>query len=73
MRQPREPGIGDKVRDTSVAAVSPDGLITATVGGRGELIGLELDARVFERGDARWLAGVIVTTADAAVEKARLS
>lgn len=58
-----------RLRAAAATAVSPDGLITATAGGRGELTGLELDGRVLRRSDSRWLATAIVTTYREAVRK----
>ncbi|MEV6634794.1 YbaB/EbfC family nucleoid-associated protein [Actinoplanes sp. NPDC051470] len=67
----RETLIGerDRLRSASATATSPDGLVTATAGGRGELIGLTLDDRVFRPSDSRRLAGAIVSTARDAAEK----
>jgi DNA-binding protein YbaB len=59
-----------RLREVRETATSPDGLVTATVGGRGELLELRLDERVFRRSDSRWLAGAIVTTAHRAVGQA---
>jgi DNA-binding protein YbaB len=59
----------DRLRDATEVATSPDGLVTATVGGRGELVGLELDERVVDRDDVGWLADLIVKTAAAAFEQ----
>jgi hypothetical protein len=56
-----------KVRAT---ADSDDGLITATAGGRGELIELELDPRIYRTTDAGALAQNIVDTIRQAVELA---
>ncbi|MFC6022186.1 YbaB/EbfC family nucleoid-associated protein [Plantactinospora solaniradicis] len=49
----------DKIR---VTAESPDGLVAATVGGRGELRDLELDPRIYREPDAAALARTIVGT-----------
>ena len=43
-------------------------LVTATVDGRGGLIGLELDTRVYRRSDSRWLSETITTTARDAMD-----
>ncbi|MGI5151715.1 YbaB/EbfC family nucleoid-associated protein [Plantactinospora sp. CA-294935] len=59
----------DQIR---VTAYSPDGLVTVTVGGRGELVDLELDPRIFREPDATALAGSIAgTIRDAADAAAR--
>ncbi|MCE6996008.1 YbaB/EbfC family nucleoid-associated protein [Saccharothrix sp. S26] len=44
------------------SADSPDGLITATVDARGELLDLELNPRVYRDPDADGLSGRIVAT-----------
>lgn len=59
----------DRLAVTSATSVSPDGLVSATAGGRGELIDLTLHDRVFRRSDSRWLAGTIVATVQAAAAK----
>ncbi|HEX2132309.1 MAG TPA: YbaB/EbfC family nucleoid-associated protein [Actinophytocola sp.] len=41
---------------------SPDGLVTATVDGRGRLVELYLDTRVFRTTDSRALAAAILDT-----------
>jgi DNA-binding protein YbaB len=65
----------DEVRGT---AHSDDELVTAVVGGRGELLELELDSRVFREQDAGGLAASILATvrkaaADAENEATRLA
>jgi DNA-binding protein YbaB len=52
-----------------VTADSDDGLVTATVGGRGELLGLTLDPRVYR--DTEGLAVTIKNTITEAAEGAR--
>lgn len=55
------------VAEVRVSADSPDGLITASVGGRGELLDLELHPRVYREQDAAALARrIVATTAEAA-------
>jgi len=49
---------------------SADGLVSATVGVRGELIRLDLDPRVFRRPDARGLADTITGTVQRATARA---
>jgi DNA-binding protein YbaB len=50
------------------SAVSSDGLVVATVGGRGELTDLDLDARALRHGDSRWLSESVVATARVATD-----
>jgi DNA-binding protein YbaB len=65
----------DEVRGTGY---SDDGLVTAVVGGRGELVELELDPRIYRDRDATALAAKIVAavgeaTAEAAEATAKLA
>ena len=57
--------------DTRETATSEDGLITATAGGRGELVALELDPRIYRDQNCAELAAGIVETVRRAVEKAQ--
>lgn len=50
---------------------SPDGMISATVGSRGELLRLDLDPRLYRRPDARNLADTIVETVRRAAARAQ--
>ncbi|MFC4010553.1 YbaB/EbfC family nucleoid-associated protein [Nonomuraea purpurea] len=50
---------------------SHDGLVTATVGARGNLIRLDIDPRVYRRPDARQLADTIAGTIHRAADTAR--
>lgn len=59
----------DRLAAADATSVSPDGLVTATASGRGELIGLTLHDRIFRRSDSRWLAAAIVATTHDAVGK----
>ncbi|MEY9863600.1 DNA-binding protein YbaB [Catenulispora sp. GAS73] len=52
------------------AARSPDRLIRATVGPRGQLLDLEIDPRTLRDPDSRALAATILATVRAAVEEA---
>jgi DNA-binding protein YbaB len=52
----------DGVGRITATATSPDGLISATVGGRGELVDLTLDPRVYRDPDAAGLAAAIAET-----------
>ncbi|MGW0478325.1 YbaB/EbfC family nucleoid-associated protein [Nonomuraea sp. NPDC003214] len=51
-----------RAKELRVTEKSPDGLVSVTVGSRGELVGLDLDPRVYRRPDARHLADTIVET-----------
>jgi len=59
----------DEVRGTGY---SDDGLVTAVVGGRGELLELELDPRIYrERNAAELAARIVATVREAAAEAER--
>ncbi len=53
-----------------VTEKSADGLVSATVGARGDLVRLDLDPRVFRHPDARGLADTITDTIHRATAKA---
>ncbi len=57
----------EKVR---VTVDSADGLVTVVVGGRGEVLELELDPRIYHAPDARALAAKVLETIHAAYEEA---
>jgi DNA-binding protein YbaB len=66
-------GAGDlqqKLRTLSASVTSKDGLVTATVGPRGQLIRLELDPRIYRRPNSRELAATITETVQRATTKA---
>jgi DNA-binding protein YbaB len=68
----------DGIDDVRATAYSDDGLVTAVVNGRGELLDLELDPRVYRDQDSAALAGTIRATvrkaaADACRETADLA
>lgn len=65
------PAIQAQARAVQVTEKSPDGLISATVGARGELIRLDLDPRIYRRPDSRELADSITDTIKAAAAKAQ--
>lgn len=72
MRLEKEgPAVHAKARALRVTEKSPDGLVTATVDARGELMRLDLDPRIYRRQDARGLADAITQTVQRAAEKAR--
>jgi DNA-binding protein YbaB len=58
------------VRAVVESAESDDGLVTATVDGRGLLLDLELDPRIFRDTNARLLADQVTTTVARAAELA---
>ncbi|NJP91729.1 YbaB/EbfC family nucleoid-associated protein [Nonomuraea sp. FMUSA5-5] len=60
-----------KAKAVQVTETSPDGLVSVTVGARGELIRLDLDPRIYRRPDARALADTIADTARKAAAKAQ--
>jgi DNA-binding protein YbaB len=60
-------------REVSETAYSPDGLVSATVGSRGELTELTLDPRIYRTVDAAALAETITATIRGAVTAAAVS
>lgn len=60
-----------RLADVRATAESDDGLVAATVGGRGELLELTLDPRVYRTTDARALADDILGTVRRAAAIAR--
>ncbi|GAA4520775.1 YbaB/EbfC family nucleoid-associated protein [Nonomuraea sp. C10] len=60
-----------KAREVQVTEKSRDGLVSVTVGARGELVRLDLDPRIYRRPDARHLADTITETTRRAVARAR--
>jgi DNA-binding protein YbaB len=69
--QEEGPQLQKRARALQVTEKSRDGLITATVGARGELIRLDIDPRIYRRPDARALADEITETIKKAGTKAR--
>ncbi len=65
------PKLHEQARAVQVTEKSPDGLVAATVGSRGELIRLDLDPRIYRRPDSRELADTITDTIKAAGVKAQ--
>ncbi|GAA2826975.1 YbaB/EbfC family nucleoid-associated protein [Crossiella cryophila] len=61
----------ERVRTATATADSADGLFAATVSGRGELLDLWLDQRIYRTSDARRLAEGITGTVRAAIEAVR--
>ncbi|NUP04160.1 MAG: YbaB/EbfC family nucleoid-associated protein [Nonomuraea sp.] len=60
-----------RARAVQVTETSRDGLVSVTVGSRGELVRLDIDPRVYRRPDARHLADSITETARRATERAQ--
>ncbi|NUO96393.1 MAG: YbaB/EbfC family nucleoid-associated protein [Nonomuraea sp.] len=60
-----------RARALQVTHTSPDGLVTVTVGARGDLIRLRLDARVSRLQDSARLSDVITATAHQAAAMAQ--
>ncbi|MDP9845626.1 YbaB/EbfC family nucleoid-associated protein [Streptosporangium lutulentum] len=58
-------------RAVQVTEKSRDGLVSVTVGSRGELIRLDIDPRIYRRPDARALADSITETVRRAADGAR--
>jgi DNA-binding protein YbaB len=59
-----------RLRTITATAKSDDGFITAVVGPRGQLIRLDIDARIYRRPDSRQLAQSITSTIQAATADA---
>lgn len=59
-----------KLAAVTASATSDDGLVTATVGPQGRLIGVEIDPRIYRRPDSRRLAETITATIQAAAGEA---
>lgn len=60
-----------KLREVRATVTSDDGLVTVTVGPRGQVVSVELDPRLYRRPDSRLLAATITKTAQAAQAKAQ--
>lgn len=65
------PQIQAEARRIQVTEVSDDGLISVTVGVRGDLIRLDIDPRIYRRPDTRALADSITETIHAASARAQ--
>ena len=61
--------IQERLAAMAVTAESPDGLVRATVGPRGQLIDLKLDRGIYRRDDPDQLARTILRTVEQAVAK----
>ncbi|GAA3649217.1 hypothetical protein GCM10022224_009950 [Nonomuraea antimicrobica] len=60
-----------KAKAVQVTKTSRDGLVSVTVGARGDLLGVDLDPRVFRHLDARGLADAILGAAREAAAAAQ--
>jgi DNA-binding protein YbaB len=69
--QEEGPKLQKRARSLQITEKSEDGLITATVGARGELIRLDIDPRIYRKPDARALADDITQTIKKAGTKAQ--
>jgi DNA-binding protein YbaB len=58
------------LRAVKATVTSRDGLVTASVGPRGQLLKLELDPRIYRRPNSRELAATITETVQEATQKA---
>ncbi|AXB43230.1 YbaB/EbfC family nucleoid-associated protein [Amycolatopsis albispora] len=63
--------IRDKIAEIEATADSPDGLVSATVAGRGELSEMHLDPRIYRSPDSKALAQSIVDTIRDAVAQSQ--
>ncbi len=61
----------ERARAVQVTETSADGLVSATVGPRGDLVRLDIDPRVYRRPDSRHLADTITETVGRAAARAR--
>jgi DNA-binding protein YbaB len=61
----------DALEDTTCTAETADGLIEATVTGRGQLVGLRLDPRIYRSQDCEVLASDILDAVRRASEQAQ--
>ncbi|MDH2425067.1 YbaB/EbfC family nucleoid-associated protein [Sphaerisporangium sp. TRM90804] len=65
------PALHEKARTLQVTERSRDGLVSATVGARGDLVRLDIDPRVYRRPDSRHLADAITETVQRAAATAQ--
>lgn len=65
------PAIQEKAKAVQITETSDDGLISATVGARGELIRLDIDPRIYRHPDSLELADTITETVKRAGTKAQ--
>ncbi|TMR99647.1 YbaB/EbfC family nucleoid-associated protein [Nonomuraea basaltis] len=60
-----------EARAVQITEKSRDGLVSVTVGARGQIVGLDLDPRIYRRTDARHLADTIIDTVHRAAARAQ--
>ncbi len=65
------PELARQARAVQVTETSPDGLVSVTVGARGDLVRLDLDPRIYRRPDSRALADTITETVHRATAAAQ--
>lgn len=65
------PELARQARAVQVTETSPDGLVSVTVGARGDLVRLDLDPRIYRRPDSRTLADTITETVHRATATAQ--
>ncbi|GAA4329896.1 YbaB/EbfC family nucleoid-associated protein [Klenkia terrae] len=65
------PELARQARAVQVTETSPDGLVSVTVGARGDLVRLDLDPRIYRRPDSRTLADTITETVHRATAAAQ--
>lgn len=66
-------GVGDlqqKVKAVHVSVTSDDGLVTAVVGPRGQVIKVDFDPRIYRRPNSKELSATVTDTIRKATEKA---
>ncbi|MET8148611.1 YbaB/EbfC family nucleoid-associated protein [Actinoplanes sp. NPDC049668] len=66
-------GVGDlqqKVKAVQVSVTSDDGLVTAVVGPRGQVIKVDFDPRIYRRPNSKELSATVTDTIRKATEKA---
>ncbi|NUR89037.1 MAG: YbaB/EbfC family nucleoid-associated protein [Nonomuraea sp.] len=72
-RQIQDSGVElhERAKAVQVTETSRDGLVSVTVGSRGEIVRLDIDPRIYRRPDARHLADSITETARRATARAQ--
>lgn len=65
------PGLAERARAVQATETSDDGLVSVTVGPRGDLLRLDLDPRIYRRPDSRRLADTITETVHRAARAAQ--
>ncbi|RBY86220.1 YbaB/EbfC family DNA-binding protein [Blastococcus sp. TF02A-26] len=65
------PRLAERARAVQATETSDDGLVSVTVGPRGDLLRLDLDPRIYRRPDSRRLADTITETVHRAARAAQ--